>query len=112
MSCRTDEMSRFGGVPIRVVRPPNREPNDSGINSVAGERPAFSAKLMATGIRIAIAPTLFINPDITVTSATKTKTCRLGRCRIGSRCRIRRCNIPDARIAALKIKTSATVTTA
>jgi len=27
-------MSRFGGVPIRVVRPPNREPNDSGINSV------------------------------------------------------------------------------
>ena len=97
---------------MRVVSPPNSEPNESGISSVAGERPAFSAKLIATGIRIASAPTLFINPESTVTSATNTKTCRLGRCRIGSRCRIRRCKIPEARIAALKIKTSATVTTA
>ncbi len=43
-SWRTEEMSRLGGVPISVIRPPSSEPNDKGLNSMAGERPVFSAE--------------------------------------------------------------------
>ena len=35
-SARNAEISRFGGVPIRVVMPPSRVANDSGISSRPG----------------------------------------------------------------------------
>ena len=41
----------FGGVPIRVIRPPRIEPNDSGINSAAGLPPRRSASGISRGQR-------------------------------------------------------------
>ena len=55
----------LGGVPIWVANPPRIEAKDSGIRSVAGDWPSRAAAWIATGIKSANAPILFIKADRT-----------------------------------------------
>ena len=71
-------MRMFGGVPIRVTRPPSMEPKESGISTVAGDLPALEADWMATGISSARAPTLFINIERIAARKVSTLMCRMG----------------------------------
>ena len=61
---RNVAMMMLGGVPIMVTRPPRIEPNESGIKRSAGDCLTLRAACMATGIKSANAPTLFITIDI------------------------------------------------
>ena len=58
-------MSRLGGVPIKVVKPPRREPNASGIKRREGATPVFRAMDMTTGSMNAATPMLFMKADRT-----------------------------------------------
>jgi len=67
---------RFGGVPIWVVRPPSKHPNDSGISSREAGTRARRASPITTGSISTATPMLFMNADsppeasmITATSA-------------------------------------------
>ncbi len=54
---------RLGGVPTSVIMPPKIVPKAKGINTSPGGNSNRLASCIATGIRSAIAPTLFINPE-------------------------------------------------
>jgi len=53
----------FGGVPIRVIKPPSSELKASGIRSREGARPVRRAMSMTTGSSNAATPTLFMNAE-------------------------------------------------
>ena len=64
-SSRKASLTRMlGGVPIWVVRPPNREPYASGIRSLEGGLPVWRAMSMTTGSIKAATATLFMMADI------------------------------------------------
>ena len=54
----------LAGVPIRVIVPPNRDENESGIKSFETGILVCFATLTTAGNNIAVAPTLFIKADI------------------------------------------------
>ena len=60
----------FGGVPMSVTRPPNSDPNDSGMSNSAGDRSDCRAVWITTGNRSAKAPTLFMKADRMPTRTT------------------------------------------
>jgi hypothetical protein len=92
---------------MRVIIPPMSEPKASGINSSEGERSARRAACIATGRKIASAPTFFISAESTVTPAVRTPTMR-SRERISGAATWRaRSTIPDLPIAALTTSTEA-----
>ncbi len=64
---------------MRVTMPPSSEPKARGINSLEAETRALRDIDTAAGIRTAVAPTLFITPDMAPTVAISNPTSRLGR---------------------------------
>jgi hypothetical protein len=68
------EMMMFGGVPIRVVRPPNKEPKAIGISKTEGAVPRLRAILKATGRKRAKAPILLMKAETTATELVRIPT--------------------------------------
>ena len=60
----------LAGVPIKVIAPPSSDEKERGMSSL--ETGILVRRAMATtaGMSIAVAPTLFIKPDATVTRTT------------------------------------------
>ncbi len=55
----------LAGVPIRVIAPPNSDEKESGISSLETEILVRREMPIKAGMSIAVAPTLFINAEIT-----------------------------------------------
>ena len=98
----------FGGVPIRVARPPRIVPNDKGISTKLGR---FDSE-MATGISSAKAPTLFIKPESKAAIPVSMAMNSRGRSETLSSGLAKRSMTPLSFIAAEIINTKTTVTTA
>ncbi len=62
----------FGGVPIMVIFPPNRDAHARGISSFEGAVLVSLATLTTAGNNMATAPMLFINADIKPTPTMMT----------------------------------------
>ena len=54
----------LGGVPIKVILPPNRAAKARGIRNFDGGVSIFSEMAMTAGNKMATAPMLFITADI------------------------------------------------
>jgi hypothetical protein len=67
----------FGGVPIRVVRPPSSELNASGTRSFDGGVPVLRATFMTTGSSRAATPTLFMKAERNAEMSMITATSRI-----------------------------------
>src|SRR5690554_4249948 len=71
---RYEAIMILGGVPIRVMVPPNNDPKDRGINNSEGERPDSRDIQKTTGINNASAPTLLIKPEQSATTLVSVST--------------------------------------
>ncbi len=97
----------LGEVPISVIMPPISEPKASGMRNCDGERPLRSAAWIATGRKIASAPTFFIIAERTVTAATRTKAMRSSERISGAMKCSSRSMTPDLPMAVLTTSTDA-----
>ncbi len=105
-------MMMLGGVPIMVTRPPRIEPNDSGISTTAGDFFAFCAACIATGMRSASAPTLFMIVDRPAPTPESAPTRSERRLPSSVTCLAIRSIAPEFDSAREMISTIATVTVA
>ena len=110
-SWRTLLIRMLGEVPTRVTMPPTSEPNAIGISSLDGELPVRRASCMATGMKIASAPTFLVTMDSSVVATTRAGTCRASVFRWGSSGRISSSTTPDRAIAELTTRAQATMMT-
>ena len=99
----------FGGVPINVIKPPRIEAKESGISTTAGEREAFTADWMATGISSESAPILFMIADSGVAIRLSAPICIVGVLVAGAKRLLRLSTTPELLSARLRIKTAMTV---
>ncbi len=109
---RKPEMIRLGGVPIRVVVPPRMEPKARGMRTWPGARPRRPATWIATGIKRASAPTLFMNPESTAARAARAAMLSVGPALAGSTVLVSTSTAPEICRPRLSTSTQATVTTA
>ncbi|KAF5051150.1 hypothetical protein DSECCO2_422080 [anaerobic digester metagenome] len=112
LAARNPEMTRLGGVPIRVMVPPRIDPKARGIRIFPGGRSSLRATWMATGISRANAPTLFMNADRTAPSAASAAMLAVGLASPGSTILLKTSTAPESCRARLSTSTQATVTTA
>ncbi len=94
---------------MSVTNPPSMEPNDRGINTVAGDRPAFVVDCIAMGINRARAPTLFMNIERKAARNVSMEICSSGLEEKGSINCVINSTAPDLVRPKLTINTSTTV---
>ena len=94
---------------MSVTSPPNIEPNESGISTLAGERPALLVDWIAIGISSASAPTLFINIDKNAAINDSTAIWRDGRDDKGSIALVTNSTAPERDNPKLTMRTRTTV---
>ena len=105
-------MMMFGGVPIRVIRPPRSEAKLSGISRRLTGLPLALALMIATGSSRASAPTLFMKAEQTAARPVSTMMCSVGLPLKGRSSRTASSVTADLRRACERMSTAATVTTA
>ncbi len=110
-SWRTWETMMLGEVPIMVTSPPSREAKAMGISSAEAGVPVRRASCIATGRKIASAPTFLQNTDSSPTEATSTGTCVWGVRRRRSTLAISVSITPERAMAALTIRAAPTMMT-
>ena len=103
---------KLGGVPIRVVMPPRMDANASGIRICPGGISSRDAICNDTGINIANAPTLFINPESMAARQVNEIMDSVGPAFSGNIQRVNQSTAPEFCSPALRIRIQATVMTA
>ena len=72
---RICDTTMLGEVPIRVIRPPSREPNASGMSTRDTGFWVRRATCIAIGMKMASAPMFLMKADSAVTADASTATC-------------------------------------